>query len=253
MKASRSSSPRCQSGRPVASTPMRWRAGGVVQADLGLERAARRGDVDRVGQRVERHAHRGRLVEHDLALAVVADQADERGHVAEVLEEGLVLLAAGPRDRAGADAGRVLDALDQEAVAVARRSPAANSSMSAGLRRAPPGLGLLRVGAHRRRARVQAQVLAGGRAADLGAQQQRRGLQRAGGDDDVRRADGDRGGRAGLRVGVDGGDAGGAAALGEDLQREGVDDDLGAVVVRRPAGRCACVEFLAPDWSPKPM
>ena len=68
-------------------------------------------------------------------------------------------------------------------------------------RRARPAAGPTRPAGRRRRAApttrggMQAQVLADRRAADLRAQQQRRRLERAAGDDDARRAHGDRGRR----------------------------------------------------------
>ena len=59
------------------------RAGGVVQADLRLERAAGVADVELVGQRVPGDGV-AVGVQRDPAVAVVADQADERAGVGEV-------------------------------------------------------------------------------------------------------------------------------------------------------------------------
>ena len=84
--------------------------------------------------------------------------------------------AVGPRQRRGAEAGRVLDALDQEAVAV----PGVRELVDQpALRRSPPGLHVLPVVAERGRGGVQIEVLTGRRAADPRSQQQRRRLERA--------------------------------------------------------------------------
>ncbi len=101
--------------------------------------------------------------------------------------------ARAPRQRPGEQAGGRLRALEQEAVP----SPvSANSCESARLRRAPsPVLRLAVEGGHRG-GRVQAQVVADRGPADLRAHQQRRRLDRAAGDDDDRRPDGEPGRRA---------------------------------------------------------
>ena len=140
--------------------------------------------VDRVVDRIGDDRLAG-LVDRDPAVAVVAGQRDERRAVAERLHQLLVLLAARPDARAD-QAGGVVGALDHEAVAVARIVVVV---AQARLRRAPPGLLVGAVHAERRRAGVQAEVVAGRRAADARAQQQRGGVQRAAGDDDPRRVD----------------------------------------------------------------
>jgi hypothetical protein len=63
-----------------------------VQAHLRLDRAVRVADVELVGHRVGRHGH-ALLVDRDPAVAVVAHEADERRHVAEVVHGLLVALA----------------------------------------------------------------------------------------------------------------------------------------------------------------
>ena len=102
----------------------------------------------------------------DAAVAVVAGERDERRAVADVARSScLVLLGAATHGIAEpVSAGRVLDALDQEAVAVADVRELVDE---AGLRRAPPRLaGPRRRSRATRDARVQAQVVAGRRAAD---------------------------------------------------------------------------------------
>ena len=124
----------------------------------------------------------------------------------------LVRGGGGERERRGREPGGVLRALEQEAVAV---SEVGELVHQAGVRSAPPRLHVVGVVAKARRAGMQAQVVADGRAADLGAQQQRRRFERARGHDDLRRAHGHRGARAGERIGPGRLHARGAAALHE--------------------------------------
>ena len=121
------------------------------------------------------------------------------------------------------------------------------------MRRAPPGLQVLGVAAERGQVGCRCRSCPTAGAADARAQQQRRRLQRAGGDDDAGRADLTRAGRAG---------SSGRSTCpsrprpGRRADEHAVDgaarDDPGARVVRRPGGRSRSVDRLAPERSPKP-
>jgi hypothetical protein len=141
------------------------------------------------------------VVDGHLAAGVVAQHEQEVGHPAELAHGLLGLRAVATRELEGEHAGVVLRALDEEAVAVAEVAELVHDRC---LRRAPPRLLVLGVHAEDAGARVQVQVVADGRAADAGAQQQRRRLERPAGDDDVRRVHGDPPRLAGVGVRVRG-------------------------------------------------
>ena len=98
------------------------------------------------------------------------------------------------------------------------------------MRRAPPRVRRRAVDAERRRTGVQTQVVADRGAADARAQQQRGGLQRAGGDDHARGADGERTRPGAVRGNPRRLDARRAAALDEHALRRRPDQDVGARV-----------------------
>ena len=120
-------------------------------------------------------------VDLDAAVAAVARERHERRVVLRARDEVLVRLGRHPRDRRADQPRRVLHALDQEAVAVLDVRELVHE---AGLRRAPPRTLVLGVRADERDARVQAEVVADGRAADAASQEQRGRLERAARDDD---------------------------------------------------------------------
>ena len=157
-------------------------AGRLVQPRHDAQALAVRRDVALVGQGVGVHRLAG-VVDRHLPAAVVAQHEQEVGHPPELAHRLLGLLAVAPGELEGEDAGVVLRALDEQPVAVAEVAELVHDR---GLRRSPPRLLVLGVDAEDAGARVQVQVLPDRRAADAGAQQQRRRLERAARDDDVR-------------------------------------------------------------------
>ena len=117
MNASRSS-PRLQSPRLAVAADDLLGPRRLVEADQLLDARADVADVELVGDRVpgDRVAVG---VDHDPAVAAVADQADQRGGVVPAAHHLLVLAARPPRHRARDQAGGRLRRLEQEAVAVA--------------------------------------------------------------------------------------------------------------------------------------
>ena len=128
----------------------------------------------------------------------------------------------GPDQRRG-----VLRRLDQEAVAVLDRCELVHEP---GLRRAPPGVLVLAVHPEERGAGMDPEVVPDRRAPDLRAHQQRRRLQRAGRDDDLRRPHRHASRAAGLRIGPRALHAGRMAVLDQHALDRAAHDDVGAGV-----------------------
>ncbi len=203
------------------------RPGFHQEQDQRCDRLAHAGHVDLVGQRVQ-DLRVGVGVEDHLAGAVVTDAGEVAGSGAQLLHHRPVLLGRVERHYRTEYARHVVDALEPETEV----HLALEVVHEHGVRRAPPGADVLSEDRERSRGRVQVQVLADRRATDPRAQQHRRGLQRSGGDDHVRRAHSDCGGAPRCRVNPGSGDAGGATRFDENTVDGGVDQDPRTRVVR---------------------
>ena len=201
-------------------------AGRRVQARLRVDRPVRVAHVELVGEVVVRDRLAVR-VDLDPAVAVVAQQADEGAAVADPLHHLLVPAGVRERQRGPDQRRRVLRRLDQEAVAVLDRCELVHEP---GLRRAPPGVLVLAVDAEQRGAGMDPQVVPDRGAADLRAHQQRRRLERAGRDHDLRRAHRHASRAAGLGIGPRALDARRVAVLDQHALDRAAHDDVGAGV-----------------------
>jgi hypothetical protein len=212
--------------QPVGQVGHLDRPGREVQPRARLDALVDGRDRDGVGDVVVRD-RLAVLVDVDAAMAVVAGQRDERRAAARHREQLLVLLGCGPRQCRTGQARGELDALDEEAVAVVHVGVLVDEP---GLRSAEPRLLVLAVEAEDRRRRVQAQVVADGRAADPRPLEQCRGLERAAGDHDNRGPDRDPPRLGAVIARVDRLHPGGAAVLDQHALAAGADEELGAVL-----------------------
>ena len=160
------------------------RAAGLVQVRDAVDAQPQVALVELVGHGVERNRLAVR-VDRDAPVAAIAGERYETRATTRHGHQLLVLGGRGPRHRRAGEPGRVVRALDQEAVALLDvlelvRQP--------GVRRAEKRVLVAPVHPEHGDARMQAQVFADGGAADAGAQQQRGRLERPTRDDHRRSA-----------------------------------------------------------------